>query len=257
MLIRLYSDTHLETGKGIIIPPMELDMETVLVLAGDIGYPKDVINLIAELTNKFLAIIYITGNHEYYDRLSDKDEIDNIIEAGLEEFTNVYFLSNSSVKIQDVTFIGSTLWADITSSLNKMGNIYHQLNDFRMIYYFGEDSEYPQPLTYAEMANWQKESVKYLENTINRTEGKKVIVTHFSPSTRSTHIKYLGNKLNPYFHNNLEYLLVDNELTWLHGHTHASCDYTIGNSKVFCNPWGYYDIRVENPEFNEYLTIEV
>jgi Icc-related predicted phosphoesterase len=26
---------------------------------------------------------------------------------------------------------------------------------------------------------------------------------------------------------------------WLHGHTHGSCDYKLGDTRVVCNPMGY------------------
>jgi hypothetical protein len=26
---------------------------------------------------------------------------------------------------------------------------------------------------------------------------------------------------------------------WIHGHTHESCDYQIGRTRVVCNPYGY------------------
>ena len=263
MLIRLVSDTHLETGKTISIPKMGTDKDTVLVLAGDIGYPEHVFPLVEELMSNFLAIIYVTGNHEYYDVTSDKEEIDNIIEAKFDQYENAHFLQNDKIVIRGVTFLGSTLWSSFVDKLWAMGNIRHQLNDFRLIKYFPKQDDekeihgFIRPLTPEVMAEWNKESVKYLTDTISRTSGDIVVVTHFTPSIKSTHNNYFGDVLNPYFHNNLEHMLATNKLTWLHGHTHASCKYSLNDSDVYCNPWGYYDIYVENPDYDPYLLIEV
>jgi len=40
----------------------------------------------------------------------------------------------------------------------------------------------------------------------------------------------------------------------LHGHVHRSLDYTIGNTRVVCNPKGYAN---ENPHFDPAMIVEV
>lgn len=262
MLIRLVSDTHLETGKDISIPIMKKDKETVLVLAGDIGYPEHVLELVEDMSPHFLAIVFITGNHEYYDVTSTKEEIDGVLEAAFEKIDNAHFLNNSSVVIEGVTFLGSTLWSDITDKLWSMGNIRHQLNDFRLIKYYPEESDeelhgFLRSVTPEKIAEWNKEATTYLKDTLTRTSGEVVVVTHFSPSVKSMHNKYFGDVLNPYFHNSLENLMLEHKVTWLHGHTHSSAKYSLGETDVYCNPWGYFDIYVENPEYEPQLTIEV
>jgi hypothetical protein len=41
---------------------------------------------------------------------------------------------------------------------------------------------------------------------------------------------------------------------WLHGHTHAYRDYTVGRTRIIVNARGY---RSQNPNFNPTLTVEV
>jgi hypothetical protein len=41
---------------------------------------------------------------------------------------------------------------------------------------------------------------------------------------------------------------------FVHGHTHCSFDYRVGQTRVLCNPHGYGD---ENPDFNPSLIVEV
>mgnify|MGYP003648814317 CR=1 FL=1 len=257
MLLRLLSDTHLETGKLVHVPVMEKDSETVLILAGDIGYVKHIKSLVTELAPNFLAIVLVAGNHEYYEPSRDKEDIDSDLEHFFESIDNIYYLNNTSVVIEGVVFLGSTLWSNIDRVLSMQG-LKHKLNDFRLIQTYDEEIENITRLTPAIATKWNQESIKYITDTLTRLEDKRVVViTHFSPSIKSMHCKYFGNILNPYFHNNLDYLMHEHKVTWVHGHTHASAEYEVGESKVYCNPWGYHDIYVENPEYNPYLTIEV
>ena len=43
---------------------------------------------------------------------------------------------------------------------------------------------------------------------------------------------------------------------WAHGHTHLSCDYQLGVTRVVCNPYGYGGYRV-NKGFRRGLVIEI
>lgn len=42
---------------------------------------------------------------------------------------------------------------------------------------------------------------------------------------------------------------------WFHGHTHDSCDYQFGRTRVLCNPFGYPD--AVNREFRGDLVVGV
>jgi hypothetical protein len=33
---------------------------------------------------------------------------------------------------------------------------------------------------------------------------------------------------------------------WVHGHTHTTCDYELGSTRVACNPYGYPHERDRN-----------
>lgn len=39
---------------------------------------------------------------------------------------------------------------------------------------------------------------------------------------------------------------------WVHGHTHDSCDYELGATRIVCNPRGYED---ENSAFDPELVV--
>ncbi len=94
-------------------------------------------------------------------------------------------------------------------------------------------------------------------------DGPSVIVTHHLPGSRSIAARFQGSSLNPAFASALEWLIERSEpLLWVHGHTHSSCDYHIGTTRILCNPKGYGPDHVRqtpitNPQFYPRLVIEV
>jgi Icc-related predicted phosphoesterase len=69
-----------------------------------------------------------------------------------------------------------------------------------------------------------------------------VIMTHHTPSMMSVGPKFHGDRTNMFFHNELDSFILDLEkkpALWVHGHTHESSQYRIGDTLVVCNPRGY------------------
>lgn len=78
--------------------------------------------------------------------------------------------------------------------------------------------------------------------TVDRIQEVKpdIVVTHFAPHPRSTHPRFVGQVLNPYFVNNLDLLIEEvKPKLWIHGHVHDPFDYTVHQTRVICNPLGY------------------
>ena len=68
--IRVYSDIHQEFHRERIlfdVPIQDNDSESILVLAGDIDYLKFGLLLAERMASRFKAVIYVPGNHEYYN----------------------------------------------------------------------------------------------------------------------------------------------------------------------------------------------
>ena len=92
---------------------------------------------------------------------------------------------------------------------------------------------------------------------------KFIVMTHHSPSMKSVHPKFGVDALNYAFSNTrLEDFIMDNPNIkyWVHGHTHDSHDYMIGECRVVCNPRGYArqgSVFGENKNFNIDLTLEI
>jgi hypothetical protein len=87
--------------------------------------------------------------------------------------------------------------------------------------------------------------------------GPTVVVTHHLPSLRSVPERFKNDRLSAAFASHLDELVAASGTDlWCHGHTHSSCDYVIGTTRVLCNPRDYDDFAV-NPRFDPGLTAEV
>jgi predicted phosphodiesterase len=229
MKIRLLSDLHIEFYDSKL--PKNIG-EDVLVLAGDIHAGS--VNVIKYITNQFMdtrPIIYVPGNHEYYG--STIEQFDKEVQ---EAFcgTNVHFLNPGQVTINNVQFIGATLWSDFNNDPLTEMLCKRSINDFRQIKAF-------------DIAKAKTLNREHKQFIFNRLDPKplniqhRVIVTHFLPAWCCIDKQYLHEgAINHYFANQLDDQIADLEnSTWLHGHTHSKVDKVLGMTKVTANPYGY------------------
>lgn len=202
---------------------------------------------------EFPYIIYIMGNHEHY--YGEFNKTATIMKEWLAHIPNIFILDNELIKIGDTTFIGSTLWTSCADRnpiiLNYLSGY---LNDFKLITYNKEPFSKFLPIT---SAIEHTKSLNFLKTSISDTEGKIVVMTHHAPSRLSVNPKYrFETSGNHAYYTDLDVFIADNPSIslWTHGHMHDNADYTIGNTRVLCNPRGY---KGENVHFNPQLIIEV
>ena len=197
-------------------------------------------------------IVMVAGNHEFYNKQPMGYQYDRMNDFAYE--CGIYFLQNDVAKIDDVYFVGSTLWTDFNLSGNvpsssMMAN--SSMNDFRLI---KTDSG---NFTTDQWLEENKKSVNFLDNTLfglgeNATV---VVVTHHAPTGMSLPMIYKTDCLSPAYASNLSNMILEFEpKVWLHGHIHDPCEYEVGDTKVISNPFGYPD---ENNGYNPELLIEV
>jgi Icc-related predicted phosphoesterase len=298
MKVAVASDLHLEFG------PLELQNDEnadVLVLAGDICVARDLkqrdVYGVMESTRssklhdffqgaseKFKHVVYVAGNHEHYD--GDFATTYTKLKANLAYLSNVYVLDKEVKVIDDVTFVGGTMW----SSMNNrdpltMFHIKSMMNDFKGVensnrvvtrkvplYKKGEDGQYlrDEKGFYIQDGMKHKESpalfspedaveefekfTQYLQVVtafLGKDPKKYVVVTHHTPSYQSVADYYKADQLmNGGYHSKLDEFIMDkpNIKLWVHGHTHEDFDYMIGETRVVCNPRGYikYEARAAN-----------
>jgi len=284
MKIKLVSDLHLEFSDINIKNDEGAD---VLILAGDIMVAQDLHDhhaadfnpyssgALADLSRKmqrvtrfrdffkrvsfqFPHVIYVMGNHEFYHGKFYAG-IDYMREE-VAKYPNIYLLEQDTKVIDDVTFIGGTLWTD----MNKgdpltMHAIEGMMNDFRII---RNDKRSYAPMSAIDVTIRHRKTLQYFRSVLAEQHDKKfVVVGHHSPSFQSVHDTYKDEQLmNGGYHSDLSEFILDHPQIklWVHGHTHHPFDYTIGDTRIVCNPRGYEnDGYSEDTGWNPNLILEV
>lgn len=263
MRIKVVSDLHLEFSDVLIPNDENVD---VLVLSGDILVAEDLHDhpspdpytpggmasfshrmtsslryqqFMKRVSDDYPHVIFIAGNHEFYNGKFYKT-VDYLREycAG---FPNVYFLERDTKVIDDVVFVGGTLWTD----MNKgdpltLHAVRDMMNDYKRI---RNDQKGYTALKPIDTALRHRETLDYIRHVVKENRDQKcVVVGHHSPSHLSIHDEYRDDSLmNGAYHSDLSEFILDHPQIklWTHGHTHHFFDYMIGETRVVCNPRGY------------------
>ena len=284
MKIKLVSDLHLEFSDINIQNDQDYD---VLILGGDIMIAQDLHDHIAadfnpysagsftDLTRKqervqrfrdffkrcsfqFPHVIYIMGNHEFYHG-KFYAAIDYMREE-CAKYPNVYMLEQDMKIIDDVVFVGGTLWTDMNDrDPLTMNAIKDLMNDFRIIR--NDKREYAK-MSALDVAIRHDKTLGYIKLIVQEHKDKRcVVVGHHAPSFKSVSEQYASQTLmNGGYASDLSEFIMDHPQIklWTHGHMHQPFDYVIGETRVVCNPRGYEnDGYSENSGWNPNIVLEV
>lgn len=267
MKLRILSDLHIEFHP-FEIPCLNDDHETVLALAGDIGVIYRAAELEAFLRTaaaRFRAVIYVLGNHEFYRGIWP-DALDTL--RGWDLPANIHILERQWVQIDDIVFVGATLWSDFDAhDPLAMQMAEHVLDDYHYIRVNAGTEAQVDRLRAHHLLREHTETRGWLDATLGalRDAGKRcVLVTHHGVSRLSIHDTFRTSPVNGAFVSDCVGLLEQHrpELV-IHGHVHNSFDYSVGVStpatRVIANPRGYtrLDNTQENPLFDPCLTINL
>ena len=277
MKIALVSDVHLEFG--------DLDFENdsgadVLILGGDICIANDMAqrdpyNTMGEqyrsnrfhdffqrCSDRFPHVIFIVGNHEHYH--GDFAKTVPHFKDVLGYLPNLHILEKETFVLDDITFIGGTLWTDMNRRDNRtLHDISRMMNDFRCVDNTNkiEDGRgWPGRFTTTDAANDHDAMVAFIDQTVAANPaGRYVVVGHHAPSRLSTHPKYQDQFImNGGYSSQLDDFILDHPQIrlWTHGHTHEDFDYQIGSCRILCNPRGYINYE-ERADTWRLKTVEV
>ena len=277
MKIKVVSDLHLEFD-DISLP---VDGADVLILSGDImlasplhDFPADYDNtsivskrqvqamrfrnFLKYCSEDFPHVIYIAGNHEFYNGKFYQG-LDTLREECL-QFSNVHFLENNSVTIDDTIFVGGTLWTDmmdfdpLTMMRSEQGmNDYHIIKNDRSGY---------RSINAIDTIKRHRKTLEYIGVVVDNAPADKkiVVVGHHAPSFQSVDVEYKNHPLNGAYATDLTDFILDRPKIklWTHGHMHRYNDYMIGPTRIICNPRGYstYDYT-EHTNWNINLIVEI
>jgi Icc-related predicted phosphoesterase len=248
--IALGSDLHLEFGA---LELHNTEAADVLILSGDIlmaqhlgvkeKHDERYRTFFAQCCERFPRVIYVVGNHEYYNV-----DFQTTVAKLKQELThdNLHILENETVDILGYTFIGASLWTNMNEEDGlTMHHIDSMMNDYRLIKNSARmlNEWKPARFTPEDAVAEHKRSLDYINHvTYNRPHYKFVVVTHFCPSKKSIHPKYAHDTImNGGFASDLDDFIAYRPQIklWTHGHTHEQFDYMISETRVVCNPRGY------------------
>jgi predicted phosphodiesterase len=260
--IRVVSDLHLEQYVGTraevlrnkFIPHDEQDAESVLVLAGDISSkPSQLLEFLREVEKFFFHVIYIAGNHEFYNH--EMKEWSEDLNASLKDGpfddpenpkTTFETLNVGCKEFENVRIIYGTLWADGGHTLWHQSQVGRYLTDFRIIR-IGE-----QRFTVQDMMGIHKRQKNQIQKFLEQPfDGITIVATHHVPSYKLCHPRF-GDDCNGGFASNCDAMLhsPNNPSVWIHGHTHDEIDRMVGDTRVICNPSGYR--HETDPEYHNF-----
>lgn len=266
MLIRLVSDLHLEFDPTYRLPHTEKDKNTILVLAGDIAVIEkfdSAIPFFRDVCDRFYKVIYIFGNHEFYKGSITRAHVKLNESLAKDEFdySNLFILENSSIELDNVLFLGTTLWSDHDKG-NPISLLNSNLvmNDFKLIRTGPINAPYLKKFKSDDAVSLFSKNLKWLTDVFSKNTDKSIVViTHHAP----THLSLVreSNVNGAYASDLYEFIENNKPVLWFHGHTHSSLDYKVGETRVICNPKGYpvrNDLaKYENNCFDPILEIEI
>lgn len=270
--VRVLSDLHLEGNLPDVIPHAEADL---VVLAGDIHNHAEGLRWAAETFDPGVRpggvpVIYVPGNHEYYD--GEFGALEAAMRDAARALDNVHYLNNDAYVDPAGRFrvLGTTLWTDFALFGADDASIAHATDaaskvmlDFKGLIQVtwphdaavhagaaGSQCGAERDFTPADSLALHRRARAWLEAQLAAPfAGKTIVVTHHAPHRRSLAERYAQDPVSAGFVNDLAGLVRAPVALWAHGHTHTSFDYvTEDGTRVVCNPRGYIRRRTGERE---------
>lgn len=273
MKIALASDLHLEFADLDI---KNTDGARVLVLAGDIMTAQELHDFAEDDTtyeigygtrrdkaamyrrflkrcsDEFEHVLYVAGNHEFYH--GKWEQTLTTLRDECAKFPNVHFIENDVFVLDDVTFVGGTLWTDMNGGdpLTKQV-VADSMNDYRIIRVESRDFGRLRP---DDTIGRHIATLETIRSTVDEDATKKYfVIGHMAPSKLSTKPQYEADvQINGAYSSNLSGFIMDRPqiVAWVHGHTHHEFDYRIGGTRIVANPRGYVGYERGTQELDPY-----
>ncbi|MBB5046860.1 putative phosphodiesterase [Rhodopseudomonas rhenobacensis] len=242
MRILIASDLHIEHGGMTWTPPPDVEFD-VAVFAGDVaGSPIEAVKWLAAqpaLADK--RIIFVAGNHEFYGGI-----IEDRIGAGKSAaaHADVHFLdADDAPLIEGVRFIGCTLWTDYRFQTKGRAGLDAgwRLNDPLRILTVADGRSIAQFSPQHAARRHIAERRWLTDKLAEHADEACVVVTHHGCHPGSLHPRYAGaGAVNASFISDMSAEIATYQpALWVHGHVHDTHDYTVGDTRVVCNPRGY------------------
>ena len=244
-----------------------------IVVAGDISNDIWITSKwIAELKYHFVNVIWVPGNHDYYNTGFGKSRIVNPeldskypypkLQTEIKEHYSKYSrehgihcLTRESVVIDGVRFIGATGWHDFIAGepFSKGDQILAWFNDSNdnMIQWTNKGAD---PFVLEDEAN---ADCDFIRTAVAESTEPVVVVTHHLPHRQLSVFRphlITWTKLHGMFANTKMESIIDPKIKyWCYGHTHYGSYREINGINYVCNPVGY---PMENRNW-QYVELDV
>jgi hypothetical protein len=248
MRIQVLSDCHLECYRRI--PKIEPFAE-LLILAGDIGklHDQTFIDFINYASQNWKLIVFVAGNHEYYNAHYTYDELYQKYSEFFQQYDNVYFLEKDSIIYKNYKIMGLTMWAPFNgikrlSCPNKIKTYITHGSEKRKAK-IGIDG----------LNKIHESSVNWFTKNYDPTK-PTILITHYpiTNDLRAQPERYWKESENGFegFASNITIPPIAQSLICVSGHTHQSHDFILNNVRFISNQLGYPDEARKNyTSFNE------
>lgn len=267
MKILIISDLHMEQAHYSIETIVQSQCDLVCLI-GDISFKFKAFKFIEELINNGLIVIYVLGNHEFYNinnQMKTVDEIKKGWKERSEKLNNFYFLDNDSIIINNIKFIGSIGWTFVDENKftkNQIEDVLSHSADFQNIYTSKLMKGYRiirgYNITLDEYKVLHQEALNYIKNELNKPFlGTKILLSHHPLCMENIELFNNMPIEKQFYYSNYNELIKNSDLDYyFHGHIHESYDYLLNNTRVICNPYGYIKYNELNKDF-EIKLIEI
>lgn len=236
MKISYASDLHIEFD---YLSLQNKDNSDVLILAGDIipikyisSDTNDILKFFEEISEQWKDVIIVIGNHEAYRGVIE--ETKSKLKSFIDQYLNIHVLENDYIEIDDIRFIGSTLWTNFYKNdpvAKETARV--RMNDFKIIRTTGYRKFLPD-----DSVKLHYKAYDYIRNNLNHD--KVVLITHHAPCLLSIPERYKTDILSAAYASDLS--LFDDYpqiKIAIHGHIHDTMNYEVNETRILCNPRGY------------------
>jgi len=216
-----------------------------LIVAGDIGhYPEQNVKILSYLKKhfKYVDIIMVLGNHDYYNVSSSQRKYYKTLDAKETYALNLYRDSGMIVLNGDIIehygkkIMGFPAWYDATyltrnGYINSIDSLWeYSMNDARLI-----------PIA---KGTGMYDLLKFQMDKVKDTPQQKVdiMITHFCPVVGDKYVdeRYREEATNAFYQFDGEYLRDKFQPdVWVYGHTHEGNQFEEYGICYYCNPLGY------------------
>lgn len=255
-----FANTYKQLGRKGYNPNDSSNKNKIFIIAGDIGWAtnENYWTFLHDCALRYKHVICVPGNHEYYDENYNVDQTNELIakksQEIFDETGNFHYLNNSTVTLDGIKYIGTTLWSKLDSTHRK--DIVYSLNDFNFI-----KMKLCKNFTFDKYNEFHQRDLNWLETELNKTKldgiSNFVVITHHLPSNQLIHPKYKMppyNFINSAFSTNLDHIISGK--LWISGHTHSPIEKIINGTQIIVNPFGnaneclYAEIKETTVDFD-------